>query len=269
MRKRLLIGTCASLALLLVLPSQLPAGDLETAKVDVLITEALKSWNVPGAAVVIVDGEKILYLKGHGIREKGKPEPITADTLFPLASCSKAFTTTLMAMLVDDGKIGWDDPVRKHLKTFKLSDPNADALVSLSDLVSHRTGVASHDLLWYRAAWNQDEMIRRIGKVPLSKPFRTAMQYQSIMFTAAGHAIANAAEKPWQELIQERIFDPLEMKLSSVTTPIAFKVKNRASGHRPNRNGVVVVPWYVQEEPNAAGSINASVAISFRGCNCI
>jgi CubicO group peptidase (beta-lactamase class C family) len=234
------------------------AGEIDTGKIDALVEQAMKSWDVPGAAVVIVDAEKVLYLKGHGVREKGKPDPVTPDTLFPLASCSKAFTTTLMAMLVDDDQIGWNDPVRKHLKTFKLSDPNADGLVMLSDLVSHRTGVAPHDLLWYRAAWNQEEMIRRIGLVPLSKPFRTAMQYQSIMFTAAGHAVAHAAEKPWRELIQERIFDPLDMKSSSVTTTAAFKVKDRASGHRPRQEGEVVVPWYIQEAPNPAGSINST-----------
>jgi CubicO group peptidase (beta-lactamase class C family) len=164
-----------------------------------------------------------------------------------------------MAMLADEEKLDWSDPVRKHLKDFHLADPLADGDVRLNDLVSHRTGVAPHDLLWYRAAWGQEEMIRRIGKVPLSKPFRSAMQYQSIMFTAAGQAAANAAGKPWDELVRDRIFVPLKMKSASLRTPDALKMPDHASGHKKNSEDAVnVIPWYEQKEPNPAGSVNAS-----------
>src|SRR6478672_10548211 len=97
--------------------------------VDRLVADARAVWDVPGVAVAVVRGGDTLVLKGYGRRALGQPEPITPDTLFPLASCSKAFTTTLLAMLVDDGELGWDDPVRKHLPDFKLSDPNASALL--------------------------------------------------------------------------------------------------------------------------------------------
>src|SRR6266508_2113105 len=123
-----------------------PENGFDSKKVDALIEGARESWHVPGAAVVIVSGDKVLYLKGSGRRTFGKPGPITPNTVFPLASCTKAFTTTLLAMLADDGKLGWDDPVRKHQKDFHLADPLADGDVRLRDLVSHRTGVASHDL---------------------------------------------------------------------------------------------------------------------------
>jgi CubicO group peptidase (beta-lactamase class C family) len=227
--------------------------------IDSLVQQAIKAWEVPGVAVVIVRDAKVLYLKGHGVRERGRDEPVTPDTVFPLASCSKAFTTALMAQLVDDGVLRWDDPVRKHLPYFHLSDPNADALVTLRDLVCHRTGVAPHDLLWYRAPWKQEEMIRRAGKLPLSKPFRTTMQYQSVMFTAAGLAAASAAGKPWVELVKEKLFTPLGMKSASTSTAEALKNPDHASGHKKESDGKVrVVPWYVNPEPNPAGSINAS-----------
>src|SRR5262245_20918521 len=161
--------------------------------IDEIVQEALKAWDVPGAAVVIVQDDRVLYLKGHGVRQLGGKEPVTADTIFGLASCSKAFTTLALAMLVDEGKMSWDDPVRKHVPFFRLADPLADAKVTLRDLLCHRTGVASHDLLCYRAPWNLEEQIRRIGKAEPSRSFRSAFQYQSIMFIAAGHGIGTAA----------------------------------------------------------------------------
>jgi CubicO group peptidase (beta-lactamase class C family) len=227
--------------------------------IDAIVRRTMKAWDVPGVAVVIVRDEEVGYLKGHGVRELDRDEPVTPDTVFPLASCSKAFTTALMAQLIDSAALRWDDPVRKHLPYFHLSDPNADALVTLRDLVSHRTGVGPHDLLWYRAPWKQEEMIRRAGKLPLSKPFRTAMQYQSVMFTAAGLAAASAAGKPWDELVKEKLFIPLGMKSASTSTAEALKSADRASGHKKDSEAKVrVVPWYVNPEPNPAGSINAS-----------
>ena len=249
------------IALVVLFPfaGSIRGADLDAKKIETLIDRALEEWQVPGIAVAIVDGEKILFLQGRGVREKGKTEPVTPDTIFPLASCSKAFTTTLMAVLADDGKLEWDDPVRKHLKEFHLSDPLADGDVRLYDLVSHRTGVAAHDLLWYRAPWSQAEMVRRVGKLPLSKPFRTAMQYQSIMFIAAGRAAENAGGKPWAELVSERLFVPLGMKSASLQTPDALKMSDRASPHRMNKEGVLdVIPLYSMKEPNPAGSVNAS-----------
>jgi CubicO group peptidase (beta-lactamase class C family) len=230
----------------------------DATRIDKLVQEALRAWDVPGAAVVIVNREGVMHQKGYGVRElNGKP--VTADTIFPLASCSKAFTTTLIAALADDGKVKWDDLVRKHLPDFHLSEPHADALVTLRDLASHRTGVAGHDTLWYRSRWSQEELIRRVGKLPLTRPFRTEMQYQTIMYVAAGHAAAKAAGKSWDALLRDRLLGPLGMKDVELTTTAAEKHADRASGHRPNKEGkLAVVPWYPQTEPNPAGSVHAS-----------
>ena len=225
---------------------------------DAVIDRALDRWQVPGAAVIVVTRDRVLYLGGRGVRAAGKPERMTPDTIFPIASCSKAFTTTLLAMLVDDKKVDWDDPVRKHLKEFHLADPLADGDVRLRDLVSHRTGVAGHDLLWYRAAWDTDEMIRRVGILPLSQPFRTKMQYQSIMFTAAGKFAGNASGKPWAELVEDRIFKPLEMKSAGVTSTKAHKNADLALPHRIGKKGPEAMPSYPMPDPNPAGSIHLS-----------
>lgn len=235
-----------------------PAADPDPARIDRLVAEALRAWDVPGAAVVLVSPDRVIHLKGYGLRELGGG-PITPDTLFPLASCSKAFTTALASRLADDGRLSWDDPVRKYLPDFHLSDPASDALVNLRDLASHRTGVASHDLLWYRAPWSQAEMVKRVAKLPLSRPFRTELQYQSIMYVALGQAVAAAGGKPWDELVTERLLRPLGMTGVALTTVAAAKCPDRAAGHRPDRDGKLgVAPWYEQPDPNPAGSVHAT-----------
>src|SRR5438067_7303810 len=150
-------------------------------ELDALIQEAMQAWEVPGASVAVVQGDEVIYLKGFGARELGRDERVTPDTLFAIGSTTKAVTTAAMAMLVDDGKMAWDDPVRKHLPSFRLSDPLADRDVRIRDLLCHRTGLRGHDLLWYRAPWPPEETVRRVGLLPLDRPFRTAFQYQSTM----------------------------------------------------------------------------------------
>ena len=229
------------------------------ADVDAVVKKSLETWRVPGVAVAIVRDGEVIYLKGHGVRNWKADDPVTPDTLFPIGSCTKAFTTTAMAILVDEGKMDWDDHVRKHLSYFHLSDPLADQDVRLRDLVCHRTGLASNDLLWYRAPWSMEEMVRRAGRLPLAQPFRTRFQYQSTMFTAAGLALASAADQPWQDFVQKRLFDPLGMTESYFTSTAAAKVADRAVGHSLNRLGrPEVLDYYPMPVPNPAGSIHST-----------
>ncbi len=241
-------------------PGPLRAQAIDAPAVDAILQDALKAWKVPGVAVAIVSRGRVVYLKGFGVRELGGRQPVTADTIFPLASCTKAFTTTALAMLADEGKLRWDDPVRKHVGYFHLSDPAADALVTLRDLVSHRTGLSGHDLLWYRSPWSQEEIIRRAGRLPLSYPFRGGYHYQSIMVMAAGQAVRAASGSPWDEFVRTRIFQPLGMAGAGFTTTAALKTRDHASPHRQDEQGrVKVIPWYPMTVPDPAGSINAGV----------
>jgi CubicO group peptidase (beta-lactamase class C family) len=229
---------------------------VDTKAIDAIVQDALEAWQVPGAAVAIVKDDQIVYLKGHGVRERGHDAPVTPDTLFPIASCTKAFTATAVAMLVDEKRVEWDDLVREHLKWFKLADPLADAQVTLRDLVTHRTGLAGHELLWYRSPWDRDEIIRRIGKAPLKHPFRSTFQYQSTMFTAAGAMVESVSGKKWDEFVQKRIFDSLGMAASCFTTTAAEQAPDRASPHRMDRHGKpIVIAEYQLTRPDPAGSI--------------
>ncbi|HEV3203248.1 MAG TPA: serine hydrolase, partial [Gemmataceae bacterium] len=231
-----------------------------SAAIDTILRDALRFWKVPGAAVAVVKGNEVVYMKGFGVKELEGSEPVTPETLFPIASCTKAFTTTAMAMLVDEGKMTWDDPVRKHVDYFHLSDPLADSQVTLRDLLTHRTGLSGHDFLWYRAPWSREEIIRRISKVPLKNSFRSTFQYQSIMFMAAGSAVESASQTKWEDFIQKRIFDPLGMTRSSCSTTALETEANRASPHRKEREGkIAVIPWYPIPRPDPSGSINSCV----------
>jgi CubicO group peptidase (beta-lactamase class C family) len=240
-------------------PAHLFARQLDARSVDAAADAALKTWDVPGLAIVIVTPDRVLWLKGYGRRDVAADRPMTPDTVFPLASCSKAFTTALAAMLVGEGKLKWDDPVRKHLPDFHLSDPLADANVTLRDLMCHRTGLSNNDFLWYRAPWPPAEVISRTSKMPLEKPFRTAFQYQSAMYTAAGFAVAKAGGDSWEKLVKRRLFEPLGMKSARCVTPRQEEALELATPYRAGPDGrLQSIPWYDQPLPNPAGSIHVS-----------
>ncbi|MCS7047271.1 MAG: serine hydrolase [Gemmataceae bacterium] len=228
------------------------------AQIDIIVKEALKFWKAPGLAIAIVYDGRIAYLQGYGVRELGKADAVTADTVFPLASCSKPLTATLLAMLVDDRTLNWDDPVRKHLPWFKLADPLADRNVTVRDLLCHRTGLGKHDALWYRSPLPMEERVRRLAFLELSHPFRTTFEYQAVAFGAAGLAGAAAAKSTWHDLIRQRLFVPLEMRSASPVFPGPAPA-NCASPHRRNASGSIeVIDRYPLDQPDPAGSIHAS-----------
>jgi CubicO group peptidase (beta-lactamase class C family) len=235
------------------------AEPIDTRAVDAIVERARRFWHVPGAAVAIVRDGDVIYLKGHGVRTVAGEEKVTPDTLFPIASCTKSFTTTAMALLVDEGKMSWDDPPQKYVPYFHLSDPLADHEVTLRDLVTHRTGLRGHDLLWYRSPWTQEDIIRRVGRLPLDQPFRTTFQYQSTMFTVAGFAVARASGMSWDDFVQKRLLDKLGMGATRFTTTATAKATDRAGPHRLNEHGEPKgTELYPMDVPEPAGSMQSS-----------
>lgn len=245
--------------LLLYFALQASAAAPDLSRIDALAEKSRKAWNVPGIAIAIVKDDRVLLAKGYGLKETGRPGKVTADTVFAIGSTTKAFTTAAMAMLADEGKLDWDDPVRKHVEFFHLSDPRADSMVTLRDLVSHRTGLSRHDELWYGSPWSREELIRRIGSVPLTRPFRSAWQYQNIMFLVAGYAAGHSAGTTWDDLIQRRIFTPLGMSSSSVASAAVEGSPDHATPHSKTSAGAKPVLWRNLDDIGPAGSINSSV----------
>lgn len=252
--------------LLLLLAAGLAAGQppselkIDERRVDAAVEKSRQAWEAPGVAVAIVRGDTVLLAKGYGVKDLKTKLPVTPHTQFAIGSTTKAFVTAAMAMLADDGKLGWDDPVRRHLPYFKLSDPAADQLVTLRDLVTHRTGLVRHDLLWYGSPWDRDEIVRRAGSLPLTYPLRARWSYQNIMFIAAGQAVGAAAGSSWEDFTRARILTPLRMADSNFSARAAEAAPDHATPHgRRDAGKVEVIPWRNLDNAGPAGSINSSV----------
>jgi CubicO group peptidase (beta-lactamase class C family) len=236
------------------------AGPVNSRALDALCRDTLSRWKAPGLAVVVVRGDEVVYLQGHGVRELGKKAPVTPDTVFPLASLTKAFTAATLALLVDDGKAGWDDRVRKHLPAFRLADPLADREVRLRDLLCHRTGLARHDLLWYRAPWSLEETVRRLAFVEPASSFRSRYEYNNLAYIVAGQAIGKAAGMSWEEFTRKRLLVPLGMKSAVFTRAQVLAGADHAMPHRLDSEGnTQSISWYADDKQvRASGSLKAS-----------
>jgi CubicO group peptidase (beta-lactamase class C family) len=252
-----MLRRCLPLAFvaLVALPAASPAAAPDAATVDTIFADALKTYPVPGLAVGVVRDDEVVFLKGYGVREAGGTDAVTPDTVFSVGSCTKAFTATAVALLVDDGKMRWDDPVRKHLPYFHLSDPLADRDVTVRDLLCHRTGLARHDLLYYNAGWGVEETVRRVARLELAHSFRSTYEYNNLCYMAAGLAVEGAAKAPWNEVVQKRLFDKLDMK-GAVFTPSAALKRDHATPHAVEDGKARAIPWYADEKQiRASGSI--------------
>jgi len=230
---------------------------------DEYVNKALKDWDVPGVGVAIVKDDKIVLAKGYGVRKLGDPAPVNERTIFAIGSSSKAFTAAALAMLVDEGKIKWDDPVTKHLPGFELYDPYASKEMTVRDLLCHRSGLARGDLMWYGSAYSRDEILRRTRYLKPSWSFRSQFGYQNLMYLAAGQIVPAVTGKSWDDFIKDRFFKPLGMAASS-TSVNDFKSSessgNVAAPHARIDEKVVAIPWRDIDNIAPAGSINSNVA---------
>ena len=253
------------LVLLLVAALQLTAGLPSPAKdplkgIDAYILKAMKDWELPGLAVAIVKDDKVVLAKGYGLKEVGKNDPVDENTLFAIGSNSKAFTATALALLVQDKKLAWDDPVTDHLKGFQLFDPYVTREIMVRDLLSHRSGLGRRgDALWYGQDFSREEILRRIRFLKPNSSFRSQYGYQNIMFLAAGQIIPAVAGVSWDDFIKERIFKPLGMNRSNTSTKDLPAVENVAVPHTKKDGKVVAIPYRNIDNVAPAGSVNSSV----------
>ncbi|NJN43165.1 MAG: serine hydrolase, partial [Flammeovirgaceae bacterium] len=178
---------------------------------DQYVEAARNSWSVPGLAVAVVKDNQVLFKKGYGVRELGTMDKVDTQTLFACASTTKAMTAVCMGMLVDEGKVKWDDPVIKHLPDFHVYDSYVTRDLRIRDLFIHNTGVGNADFLWTMLDISSDEILEKMELVKPSYPLRGGYIYQNIFYLAAGKVIENISGKSWDQFIKERIFTPLGM----------------------------------------------------------
>ncbi|GAB3508900.1 serine hydrolase [Emticicia fontis] len=192
-------------------------------ELDGFVNKMLAEWAVPGTALCIVKDGKLLYAKGYGVKDMKTKAPVTANTLFGIASCSKSFTAACLAILADEGKLDWSKPVKEYMPDFQLYDEYATRTLTARDLVSHRSGLPRHDYLWVAAPLSRKEMFDRLRYLPLNKPVYAQYQYNNLMYMAAGVLIERLSGKTWEEFMREKILDPIGMKTTVLTYPEMLK----------------------------------------------
>ena len=231
-------------------------------EIDDYSAHAGVDWKVPGFAIAIVKDDRVVFAKGYGVLELGKAPVVDEDTLFAIASNSKAFTAAALAILVDEGKVKWDDKVTKYLPSFELYDPYVTRELTIRDLLSHRSGLATFggDLLWYESDYSRDEILRRIRFLKPTSSFRSRFGYQNIMFLAAGEVVAKVSGKSWDEFVKERFFTPLAMRRTVTSHADLLNSKNVAMPHNEVDGKIRVIRYGKVDNIAAAGGIKSSVA---------
>ncbi|HJR62774.1 MAG TPA: serine hydrolase [Gemmatimonadaceae bacterium] len=225
---------------------------------DDYIERGMRAWKVPGLSIAVVKDDSVVYARGFGVRRVGTNERVDERTLFAIGSSSKAFTAAAVAMLVDEKKVKWDDPATRHLPSLELFDPYATRELTVRDLLSHRSGLARGDLVWYGSEFDRDEILRRVRYLEPSWSFRARFGYQNIMYLAAGQTVEAVAKKSWDDFVDERIFTPLGMTASSTTVRALDGVENVARPHSDSSGTVRAVPYRNIDNIAPAGSINSN-----------
>jgi CubicO group peptidase (beta-lactamase class C family) len=232
------------------------------AEIDAYAQKVREDWKIPGLAVAIVKDDRVIFQKGYGVRDINKPDAVDENTLYAIASNSKAFTTAALAILIDEKKIGsWDDKVSKYLPEFQMYDPYVTNELTIRDLVTHRSGLDtfSGDLLWYDTTYSTDEMLRRVRYLKPVRGFRAGYGYQNLMFVAAGRIVEKVSGRAWGEFVKERILLPLGM--TRTTTTVRELKENYAAPHNESGGrGLRALPLGNIDAGIGLAGLNSSVA---------
>lgn len=226
---------------------------------DKFVNKQMDEWKVPGLAICILKDGKLIFSEGFGFRDIEKALPVTSNTLFAIGSCTKAFTTTAMGILVDEGKLDWDTPVQTYLPQFRLDDTFASERMTPRDLVCHRSGLPRHDMVWYNADASREELLNRLQYLKPSKDFRTTYQYQNLMFLTAGYMVGKITGTGWEKFIRTRLFDPLGMTDSNLSVELSKNSSDFAFPYIEKNGASIKIPFRNIDTMGPAGSINSSV----------
>jgi CubicO group peptidase (beta-lactamase class C family) len=210
---------CSLLATLLCAsPASAQSPDLaRLGDFDAFMDKLLKDWNAPGVGVGIVVNDKLVFAKGYGYRDYGQKRPFTPKTLCPIASNTKLFTAVAAGLLVKEGKLDWDKPVRESVPAIRFYNDELNSSVTLRDMLAHRTGITRHDMIWYKSDFSREQLFQRLKYMEPKEPLRTLFLYNNMMYAAAGYLIELQSGKPWEEFVQTRLLQPLEMRSTVFT----------------------------------------------------
>ncbi len=229
---------------------------------DAWMARTLKDWNVPGIGVGIVVGDKLVFAKGYGYRDYGAKLPFTPNTLYQIASNSKLFTAVAAGLLVEEGKLTWDKPVRESVPAIQFYNDYLNSTVTLRDMLAHRTGITRHDMIWYQAPDSRKELFSKLKYMEPKEPPRTVFLYNNMMYAAAGYLVELQSGKTWEEFVRDRIFKPLEMSNSLFSVAEMVKRPDFGVAYTEKRDSFEIykIPYYEDTEGMApAGAIISNI----------
>lgn len=225
-----------------------------------VVNEAMKTFKVPGLAMAIIKDDEVIFAKGFGYRDVETKLPMTTDTLLAIGSASKTFTTFALATLVDEGKLEWDKPVRNYIHWFRLYDPVMAERLTPRDMVTHRSGLPRHDLVWYNNfTASREEFVKRLAYLQPSADLREKWQYNNLMFLTAGYLVEVLTGKEWEDAIRTLVFKPLDMTRTNFSVEDSQKDSDFALPYRESEGKVEKIPFRNITNIGPAGSINSSV----------
>lgn len=233
------------------------------ADLDAWVERSMKTFEVPGLSLAIVKDGKIVVAKGYGVRKLGSPARVDENTLFGIGSNTKAFTTACLAMLVDEGKISWDDRVYERLPGFQMYDPYVSHEMTIRDLLTHRSGMGLGEgdlLFWPHSTYTRAEIIHKLRYMKPASSFRGRYAYDNLLYMAAGQIIPAVTGTSWDDFVRQRVFLPLAMNDSTVTNANFKTGDNVAYPHEKRDDHLEVIAFEILDNAAPAGSINSSAA---------
>src|SRR3989454_3327879 len=229
---------------------------------DAFMEKTLKDWNAPGIGVGIVVGDKLVFAKGYGYRDYEKKLPITANTMFPIASNTKLFTSVAAGFLVEEGKLTWDRPIRESVPTIEFYDSFLNNTVTLRDMLAHRTGITRHDSIWYKSDYSTKELFQRLKYLEPKEQPRQIFLYNNMMYAAAGYSIELQSGKSWKDFVREKILQPLEMNHTVYSIADMLKQPDYGVPFTEKRDSMELykIPYYEDTDGlAAAGAIISNI----------
>lgn len=228
---------------------------------DSWIESSRKEWKIPGMAVGIVKDGAVIYAKGFGEKQLGSNDAVDANTIFSIASVSKNITAAALGILVDEGKIDWDDKITDHIPWFQLKDPWITREITLRDALVHRVGLGRilGNRLQFMTDRSRDEVLFQMRYMDFEKPFRSDFVYNNVMYSLAGQIIEYADGRTWDDFLKERLFEPLQMNTTTTSITQLKETDNLAFPHQEIDGKVVPISRRNWDNAGPAGGVNASI----------